>query len=251
MEVKPNMKLILPKFGWLKFPKIEKKGDLVKTLSVPNVWPETSRIIFCIFFCNLEKTYKNLQHELRKEAYTEYTSRYYCTNLYQPEPYAFQKIVPAHKNPWDVKGCQNTCFEAVFGVSLGDVTSFRVFFKVASWRLNHPSKIWVKLDHFPNLRDEHKEYLKPPPSSVWPSGKRHSYTSTTSHIGDGTLLTLELGFNCVSFQPPSKKGRTNTSLFPRPTQKKNRTKTRQTFMSNFLVVKRKKTINKEVQHVHS
>ena len=217
MEVKPNMKLILPKFGWLKFPKIEKKGDLVKTLSVPNVWPETSRIIFCILFLQLGKNIQKPSTWAQKRSLHRI---HQSLLLYQPEPYAFQKIVPAHKNPWDVKGCQNTCFEAVFGVSLGDVTSFRVFFKVASWRLNHPSKIWVKLDHFPNLRDEHKEYLKPPPSSVWPSGKRHSYTSTTSHIGDGTLLTLELGFNCVSFQPPSKKGRTNTSLFPRPTQKK-------------------------------
>ena len=70
-----------PQIWMIKIPKNWKKGDLVKTLSVPNVWPETSRIIFCIFFCNLEKTYKNLQHELKKEAYTEYTSRYYCTNL--------------------------------------------------------------------------------------------------------------------------------------------------------------------------
>ena len=36
--------------------------------------------------------------------------------------------------------------------------------RVTGWWLNQPIwKIWVKLDHFPKVRGEHKKYLKPPP----------------------------------------------------------------------------------------
>ena len=40
---------------------------------------------------------------------------------------------------------------------------------IAGWWLNQPIwKIWVKMGIFPNFRDEHKKYLKPPPRLALP-----------------------------------------------------------------------------------
>ena len=56
-----------------------------------------------------------------------------------------------------------------FGIKMWD---FWVFSQpkneaLSSWWFQPLWKILVKLDHFPKVRDEHKKYLKPPPSFWW------------------------------------------------------------------------------------